>query len=560
MGARLAHRGTHARWWNPAPDVYLGAASTDPPTLHEHDGSFAVIDRSAFASAADPTDVLKFDAVKHPFAFAAWDERSKTLSLARDFVGQKPLHYCRLEGGGVAFATEYKALLALSQLKAEPDLDSLQYMQCYKRTPSGRTLLRGVQTAPPGALIRLDRSGAVCDRQSMPPLRVDVRPIDETTACRELARRFVEAIRPLVAGRARIGISLSGGIDSMSVAYACRLCAPDAELVGFTAGNGADDPEISTAAIVMERLRGRHVPVVVTTEPLVESLPHAVWAFESPVGRTETFQALEIARAAHLHGFDWLMTGMGSDNLFAGMPKHKLLWLSQCVAPLRKDLHEFYALTQSGRAPERPLAQLMNVSYFRGAVPSVPRVKGAQFQPEMPSLPPAGPEFLNHALASNANDNISRSLVRLERPFQAFGVDFASPFFDRRVMDYAFQLPSRFKIHLGQEKYILRRAMRSLVSTDLLDIPKGISRIRQDAAFSATLCGLTARYLNPDRVRRRGFFEPADVERVQRSIRRNHYHTEAAMRLWTMIVTEIWAEIYLDQRGRRPETPWQRAA
>ena len=47
----------------------------------------------------------------------------------------------------------------------------------------------------------------------------------------------------------------------------------------------------------MERLRGRHVPVVVTTEPLVERLPHAVWAFESPVGRTETFQALELARA-----------------------------------------------------------------------------------------------------------------------------------------------------------------------------------------------------------------------------------------------------------------------
>jgi asparagine synthase (glutamine-hydrolysing) len=561
MGARLAHRGVRAQWWNPAPDVYLGANSNDPPLLHERNGLFAVIDRSPFAAPiADPLDALQLDQVQYPFALAAWDQRSKTLWLARDFVGQKPLHYCRLPDGGIAFATEYKALLALAQLKAEPDLDALQYMQCYKRTPSGRTLLSGIQSAPPGALIRLDRSGSVYDRQSMRPLIVDVQPVDEQTACRELARRFVEAIRPLVAGRRRIGVSLSGGIDSMSVAYACRQCAPDAELVGFTAGNGADDPEISTAAIVMERLHGRHVPVVVTTEPLVERLPHAVWAFESPVGRTETFQALEIARAAHQDGFDWLMTGMGSDNLFAGMPKHKLLWLSQWVPPLRKDLHEFYALTQSGRAPERPLAQLMNVTYFRGAVPSVPRVKGAQFQPEMPSLPPAGPEFLNHALASNANDNISRSLVRLERPFQAFGVDFASPFFDRRVMDYAFQLPSRYKIHLGQEKYILRRAMRSLVSTDLLDIPKGISRIRQDAAFAATLWGLSAHYLNPERVRRRGFFELDDVARVQRSIRRAHYHTEAAMRLWTMIVTEIWAEIYLDQRGRRPESSWQRAA
>ena len=57
-----------------------------------------------------------------------------------------------------------------------------------------------------------------------------------------------------------------------------------------------------------------------------------------------------------------------------------------------------------------------------------------------------------------------------------------------------------------------------------------------------------------------GFFEPQDVARVQGSIRRAHYHTEAAMRLWTMIVTEIWAEIYLDHRGRCPDSSLQRAA
>ena len=149
-----------------------GPTAFDAPELHEHNGLFAVIDRSPFAPAlADPADVLEFEGVQHPFAFAAWDERSKRLWLARDFVGQKPLHYCRLQGGGVAFATEYKALLALSQVKAEPDLDSLQYMQCYKRTPSGRTLLSGIQSAPPGALIRLDRSGSFCDSRSMPPLR-----------------------------------------------------------------------------------------------------------------------------------------------------------------------------------------------------------------------------------------------------------------------------------------------------------------------------------------------------------------------------------------------------
>jgi hypothetical protein len=113
-------------------------------------------------------------------------------------------------------------------------------------------------------------------------------------------------------------------------------------------------------------------------------------------------------------------------------------------------------------------------------------------------------------------------------------------------------LPSSLKIHRGREKYILRRAMHALVSPDLLNIPKGISRIRQDATFAAILQRLAAIYLSHDRVKRRGLFEPEDLERIQRSIRRSRYHVEAAMRLWTMIVTEIWAEIYLDRRGERP--------
>lgn len=565
MGNRLAHRGPVATWHEVAPQVFLGRTAQGPGKVHVRSGISAVIDLSA-AAPGHVCEEEVFDTflrqglpglerLQAATALAAWDENSQTLILARDFVGQKPLHYCALPGGGAAFATEYKALLAVEALPAEPDLDALQYLQCYKRTPRGRTLLARVHSAPPGALTRIDRNGQLLSQQDMRPLRVDVKPISETAARDELARRIVGAIRPVTAGRDRIGISLSGGIDSMSVAFACRDCAPQAELVGFTAGNDADDPEIRTAALVMERLGGRHEPVIVTPEPLAQLLPLAVWHFGSPVGRTETVQALAIGRQARQAGFDWLMTGMGSDNLFAGMPKHKLLWLSQLLPPLRRDLYEFYALTQSGRPPRRPVARLMDLLYFRGAVPPVPRIRNATFVPELPTFPEAGPEFLNHALAVNAHDNISRSLVRLERPLQAFGVDFASPFFDRAVMDYAFTLPSRLKIKRGQEKYILRQAMQSLVSRDLLNIPKGISRIRQDAQFAHTLHELSDRYLSMDRLQQRGWFDVDEVARIARKLAHKRYHTEAAMRLWTIIVTEIWAQIHLDDRGRRPAVP-----
>jgi asparagine synthase (glutamine-hydrolysing) len=564
MGARLAHRGPVAGWDEVAPHVFLGWVALHEGRVHTRDAWSAVIDLSRAATQGVTEDevfdtflkngISGLQSLSGAVAIAAWNDQTQTLVLARDFVGQKPLHYCALPGGGAAFATEYKALLAIDAVPATVDLDALQYLQCYKTTPPHRTLLQGVLSAPPGAVTHLTADGQLKSTEEMRPLRVNVRPVSETQARDELARRMVSAIRRVTTGRSRIGISLSGGIDSMSVAFACRDCAPQAELAGFTAGYGEDDPEIRTAALVMERLGGRHVPVIVTAEPLADLLPEAVWHFESPVGRTETVQALVTARAARADGFDCLMTGMGSDGLFAGMPKHKLLWLSQLLPPLRKDLQEFYALTQSGRAPQRPLAKLMNMLYFRGAIPPVPRIRAASFVPELPYFPAAGPEFLNYTMVKDAHETLSRSLVRLERPFQASGVDFSSPFFDLDVMDYAFALPSRLKIRRGQEKYILRQAMQSLVSPDLLNIPKGISRIRQDTEFAATLQKLSDRYLSAARLQARGWFDPVEVQGISRRLGQQRYHAEAAMRLWTIIVSEIWAQLYLDQRGRRPET------
>ncbi len=561
MGARLAHRGPVASWKEVAPGVRLGSAGESLQGVVHRAGMTAVLDVAPLGRQADAEALLDglasggaraLERTGVPFALAAWDERTGTLRLARDFVGQKPLFWCALPGGGAAFATEYKALLALEELPVEPDLDAVQYLQCYKRTPPGGTLLAGIRYAPPGAVISLDGRGALLAQDDMSPLSVNVRPAREAEVCEELARRYLATARRFVEGQSRIGVAVSGGIDSLSIAFAARLGAPDAELVGFTAGHGPDDPEIATAARAMQRLGGRHVPVTVTADGLRDSLPLAIWHFEHPVGRTETMQMFELGRAARAAGFDWLLSGMGSDSLFAGMPKHKVLWLSHLLPPLRRDLQEFYALTQSGRKPQRPLARCMDALYFRGKVPPVARVRGATWAPGPVQLPPPGPEFLNHALVANVNETMSRSLVRLERPLQAFGVAFASPFFDRDFMEYAFTLPSRLKIRRGREKYILRAALRTIVSADLLHVPKGISRIPPDRAFAGTLLELSRYYLHGTAAARRGWFVPDEIRAIERSLGRRHYHVEAAMRLWTAIVTELWAEIYVDARGAPP--------
>jgi asparagine synthase (glutamine-hydrolysing) len=564
MGRRLAHRGGHASWHEVAPNIYLGQVAKNPQRPHIEGALAMVVDAPEGLSPGSTSRVLEAlvrsrsaEELDHrltfPFTFALWDDAEQELLLGRDFLGLKPLHWCRLPSGGLAFSTEYKALLAINEVPSRADLDAVRCLQMYKAMPAGKTLVKDVFAAPPGSVIHFRRDGRIAADERMPDVRLAVDPMTEEQACTQLRRRLEQATMPLVSGRSRIGLALSGGIDSMSTAFLARQCAPSADLVAFTAGEGPDDPEVRRAASVMERLNGTHQAIVVPSSELIAKLPAAVWYLENPIGRSETFQYLALARLARDRGFDFLLTGMGADLLFGGMPRHKVLWMAEVLPFLRKDLLAFFEATQTGEAASRPLARLMTALYYRGGLSPPPTVLNCQraYEPEL--LAEAGPEFINRCLMLDGQEPTSRTLARIERPFQAYGLDYGSPFLDKAVIQFAFTMPGHLKIRRGQQKYILRQAMRPLMGDSLRKAPKELMRMQQGGEFANTLRLLADQFLSVERIKRRGFFHCADIDRIRRACTRG-FHPETAMRLWTAIVTEIWAEIYLDGRGRHPHT------
>ncbi len=562
MGRRLAHRGAAATWSEVAKGVYLGqVAETRRAPQSEKSLSF-VIDASHSLEHGSYERVCEtFLRERHarnldrslttPFTLAAWDDATHTLLLGRDFLGLKPLHFCRLPGGGIAFATEYKALLAIDDVPARADLNAVRCLQIYKAVPTGRSLLEDVAPVPPGCILHLDREGRVLHKDDMSEVQLAVRPMTEDEACRAIRRRLLQATTPLVEGRSRIGIALSGGIDSVSVACLARKCAPKAELVAFTAGESPEDPEVHRAATVASFLGARHETIVVSTDELLTTLPLAIWHLENPIGRSETFQFFTLAKLARRRGFDYLLSGMGADLLFGGMPRHKVLWLAEAMPMLRTDLLAFFEATQTGEIPQRWLARLITGLYYGGRLPDTPTVFNAtqKFVPDL--IAPPGPEFLNRCLMLDGQEPTSRTLARIERPLQAYGIEYGSPYLDKSVIEFSFTIPGALKIRNGIQKYILRQAMRPFLSGSMHKAPKALMRMKQNGEFSAALQELADRYLTPERVRRRGFFDLAQVEHIRRACR-SRYHPETAMRLWTLIVTELWAEMYVDARGRAP--------
>jgi asparagine synthase (glutamine-hydrolysing) len=494
-----------------------------------------------------------FAMINGDFALALWDDDAKQLVLARDFAGVRPLYFAPLPSGGLAFASEYKALLAIDEVAAEPDLDMVQWLQHTKHLPSGRTLLRAVRAVPPGTALAFDGQGQTIWEKRMPALELAVERMAMDAARDSVADAFMRAMERRIARKSVVGVALSGGIDSIGVACASRQLLPNGEIHTFTAGSGADDPEIMRAEFVADRIGAIQHSVPVTPAEVTEHLPELVWHLEHPIARTEAVQFYALGQKAR--GLvDTILTGVAADGLFAGMPRHKILWLIEQLPFLRGPLTEFYGLTQAGRLPETILGSLLDRIYFRGSLPAVPAIKGSRYRPTLPEFPANGREFVNRVLCAGFQESVASWLPKLERTLRAGGVSFASPFLDRDLMRVAFTIPGAYKIRRGKEKYVLRQAIRSIVPAQVLSAPKFPMRMQHDRAFSDTLDSLADRILSWERVEQRGFMDFAAVDGLRRRQPGRPYSSEGAMRLWTALLTEIWAQEFLDLRGARLAT------
>jgi len=569
MAGRLLHRGPQTSIKEVADRVYLGCThdEREPGILAEHacsmvadcwidderDNSDAPVHHghrqllAAFVQGGNQG----FNRIGGQFAAVIWDDGSKQLILARDFTATIPLYYATLDDGRLLFASEYKSLLAVESLPATPDLDMMQRLQHYKHLPSEQNLIKEISAVPPGHVLVFDSHASLSDKYAFPALQLDVKDLSMEQASQTISSAFLAAVKRKAKGLDRIGIALSGGIDSIGVACACRQANPEAELYTFTAGSGLDDPEIKTASFVADKLGSTHFNITVTPDDIAQHIPGMVWAVENPIARTEVLQFYKLAQEAGKH-VNNLFTGAAADGLFAGMPKHKLLWMMHAVPLLRGPLTEFYHLTQSGCKPRSMLGKLLDRLYFKGKVAPVPGIINSTFKPSLPAFPGNSKEFVNDALCQGFQEGVSQWLPKVERTLRSAGVTYTSPFLDRQVIQMAFSIPSAYKIHRGKEKYILRQALRSLVPAQVLQIPKFPMKMKHDSDFSDKLDAVADHYLSKERMEKRGFFRADDISRIRRRSPGSSYSSEGAMRVWTAVLTEVWAQLFIDHRGEKP--------
>jgi asparagine synthase (glutamine-hydrolysing) len=503
------------------------------------------------------------------YAYALYDEDADELWLHRDRLGVLPLYYYA-DGDVLLFASEIKALLRGLGRVPSLDSDAVADYLARRSVPAPWTLYEGIRELEPGCSLRVDRHGVGEPRRYWsPPLGGPVRDLDDETAAAELTGALTTAVERCLVADVPVGAYLSGGLDSsLVVALMTRLRGGE-PVQTFAAGFG--DPradELPHARRVSELLGTVHTEVPVAPEDFARLWELLTWHRDAPVSEASDVAVFRLAEAAG-RSVRVVLSGEGSDELFAGYPKHRYARLTQAAgvvpAAVRGPL-----LAGVERALPARLARPRIAVRALGEATAAERVE-AWFAPfvrrERERLLPGA---RGHAgrLADVPGDPLDRMLAadlagwlpdnlleRGDRMTMASSVELRPPFLDVDVVELACSLPARFKVRAGTGKWLVRRVARDLLPADVVDRPKVGFRVPLDAWFRSGLREMARERLTDPSSLCAELFDRGAVARLLDDHERGRRDEE--LRIWTLLSLEVWGAV--SRRGPAAGPPAGRA-
>ncbi len=510
------------------------------------------------------------------FALAIHDRRSDELFLARDRMGKKPLHYAA-GATGFVFGSELKAVQAHPGVSGDIDPLALHQYLGFEYVPTPRSMLRDVRKLRPGHCLRV-RQGRVVSEKAWWQPNVQRRAIGAAEARERLDLALAGATTRRLVADVPLGVFLSGGIDSSTVAwYAQRASA--AGLNTFSVGFTEPSYDESAAARAVARHLGTtHHEQILTARDCLDAIPALYATLDEPLADASLIPTFLLCRSAR-RSVTVCLGGDGSDELFAGYPTFHADRFRSAMASLpRPLLRALQALASRLPASDADIAIDFRVQQFLRGFEVAPRHTHSQW---LGSFTPAEKRALLHpdllaAVAGRTGfepvDELLREhprvgglaevelvylltyllddiLVKVDRASMYNGLEVRAPFLDVAVVELATSLPDDLKRRGASGKLILKDLMRGRLPDSIIDRPKKGFGIPLAAWLRGELRPLLLSLLAPERRAAEGFFAAGEVERLTRehlSGRANH-----RKRLWTLLAFQLWRSATTDRSVER---------
>ncbi|WP_149824394.1 asparagine synthase (glutamine-hydrolyzing) [Streptomyces tailanensis] len=432
------------------------------------------------------------------FAFAVWDPRRRTLLLARDRFGIKPLYYART-ADGLVFGSEPKTLLAHPAVRPVVDLDGLRVLFSMARAP-GESVYRDIRDLPPGHTLTYGPDGGVRLRRYW---RLEARPhedgLDDTVrTVRELLESSVS--RELVAD-VPLSVLLSGGLDSSSVAaLAARALAREGggkvRTATVTYSGYSDNfqpdlvrsaPDAPYARAVAEHVGADHLEIELSTADLIDPVARrAVLRAQdvpAPFGDmdTSTYQAFAGVRPY----CKVALTGESADEIFGGYSWVHIPDLAY------EEQFPWVAFEQWHPGTRAGLGQGLLSAAFKDRL-DMGAYYAERYAEAMAGIPRLAGEDAEERRAReichlHLTHWLPRLLERNDRLSMISGLEVRVPFCDHRLVQYAYNIPWEMKTFDGREKSLLRAAVSDLLPERVLERPKAPFPVSQDTTYTKAL-------------------------------------------------------------------------
>lgn len=520
------------------------------------------------------------------FAIALWDRKTRTLTLARDRMGEKPLYY-GWQGQGeqsvFLFGSELKALRAHPSFRAQIDRNALCLFMRHNYIPAPYSIYEGIAKIEPGGIVSLSLADpmpcfskywdtAAVARQGLAD------PFSGTSdeAVLRLEELAMDAVRQQMMADVPLGAFLSGGIDSSTV-VALMQAQSSRPVKTFTIGFHEEGyNEAVHAKAVATHLGTEHTELYITPEQALAVIPSLPTLYDEPFSDSSQIPTFLISKLARQH-VTVSLSGDGGDELFCGYSRYTQaarVWnsLGRLPSMVRSGVaNSIRSISVNGwnriASPLLPLlparkrnvgdkahklAELLNhpdfLSFYRRFITHWPSpdevvVGGKEPANYFTALQNGqiGLGSLESMMLADAMTYLCDDiLVKVDRAAMGMSLETRVPFLDHRLFEFAWKLPLTMKLSDGQGKWALRQVLYRHVPKELIERPKMGFGVPIDSWLRGPLRDWAENLLSETRLRTEGYFNPAPIRlkwAEHLSGQRNWQH-----HLWDVLMFQAWLE------------------
>lgn len=520
------------------------------------------------------------------FAFALWDRDEKSIRLARDRLGEKPLYY-GLQDGALIFASELKALHAYPGFQSEIDRDALAMFLRRNTVPAPYSIYRGIYKLPPGTWIKLKQDDIASGQLPGPipywsicevAIKGQNNCFDGSTeeATIKLEQLLKQSVTGQMLADVPLGAFLSGGIDS-SIVVALMQAQSSKPVHTFTIGfDESNYNEADHALAVASYLGTEHTEFVVTPKEAMDVIPSLPILYDEPFADVSQIPTCMVSRLASQH-VSVCLSGDGGDELFGGYNRYvggMKLWRKLAYLPIgiRKKI---------GSVMVRIPPSLWDAVFDRlgGLLPRNWRFQtpGDKLHKLADILSFQSVDEIYYKLVSNWSDSeqlvIGRSvpipafnqercfsqlaepehqmmgldtqtylpddiLMKVDRAAMGVSLETRVPMLDHRVVEFAWTLPMEMKIQGYRGKWLLRRVLDRHVPATLIERTKSGFAVPIDSWLRGPLKDWAEDLLNADTLKRQGYIDPALIHLKWEEHQTGKHNW--SNRLWAVLMFQSW--------------------